>query len=709
MPVSTNTHTSRLGSSNNSLSLPVITLTRSSSDKNGSNEISRLDITRSVNKSNIQSGSQQSSISVDSVVSAIHSGNFLQLSDVNVDQLIRSLSGKDSKVLETIKVKSAAISNTDARLLGRLIRSSDAANIKVLIMDRNAISQDAFKHLFEALKVNKTLRELSITRSGVNDKSIKYIARALAKNTALKELDLSNNRITAQGFEVLCEALLGNRVLTRLCIQSNDIKTAGASHLASLLEKNFVIRHINIGSNGLGSDGCVLIANALRFNRSLTSLSLDLNEMGVKGASAMALALSSNHTLTHLYIPHNNIGDEGLVDICTSLRHNKSLIVLDLELNALGSGQSALGMKTLAEAIRVNTSLREINLSYNLFSSEAVQELMKGVGANSKLESILFTNCCITTDSAMAIAESLPSATGMQNIGLTQNPDIAVEAYWALAQNLDKNRSMKGIQLDYNSEDRHVLYESIQSSLTRNFLWQQAVYKSTCRILTLSRIVMLGQSMNQKLLLASQLQQQHSGWNILKRMGLGRANSSTSQKSQQSFKKITHVDSGISNKSDGGNDPIDIYAGVPNLPHGGNSSRPPSLYELQGSDNSLARQNSSLKSPKISSIYQSFKGSSSNTPPMSSTHSFLRGYNAHKVMAHLVNMPQEIFETICAFLDSEGNMSIAQIRDTIKIGGNRSTLSPHYTKAIMLEQIHHSRYIPSVGVRYNIKNGDERI
>ncbi|KAF9365852.1 hypothetical protein BGX34_007940 [Mortierella sp. NVP85] len=695
----------------NTFSFPVIHFHRTLSDKNSKGVSS----TRPRSTAAPLSGA-----SFAAVVSANHHGNFFQLSDYNLDLLIQTLTGKNSTALETISIKSAAISVADARLLAKLIRSSDAANIKVLKLDRNAISHDAFKHIFDAWKHNRTITALCMSRSGVDDKAIKYIARALVKAETLRELDLSHNKITAQGIQVLCEALILNRSVTRLCIESNNIKKAGAPHLAGLLAKNCAIRHLNVGSNGLGAEGCSMIADAIRLNGTLNSLSLDMNEMGSIGASAMAAALASNQRLTHLYIPHNNIGDQGLTEICESLKKNNSLISLDVELNQIGHGQSVAGMKALAEVLRTNKHLREINLSYNVFSSEAIQELMKGAADNSTLESIILTNCCITTQGATTIAEVLPTATGLQNLGLTANLDIAEEGYQALATNLSKNRSMKGIQLDYNSEDRHVLYESIQSSLTRNFIWQQAVYAAACRILTLSRIVLLGRPANQKTNQSQRLQQQQpqggGAWSLLKKVGLGRTSSSNSLGSLLSLGKnrisVDPSSPATSNYEDSG----EIHgADTPSISRKNSrqgahpSANPPPFplvqhnHSFDGNHLLVPYQQQQQKHGMDSELlYVSTQARSSPDP-------VTEDCNAHKVMANLVNMPHEIFESICAFLDHGQNMSIAQIRTTIRMAGDKSTLSESYTKARMLERIFHSRYIPPIGMRYGVKNADERV
>ncbi|KAF9944763.1 hypothetical protein BGZ65_011629, partial [Modicella reniformis] len=154
----------------NAFSFPTINFHRTLSERSNKGE-----------SSSTPSTSLLSGVSLAAIIADIHRGNFLQLSDYNLNLLIRSLAGKNSSALHTIDIKSATISSADARHLARLIRSSDAANIKVLKLDRNAISQDAFKHLFEPWKQNRTITTLSLSRSGVDDKAIKYLAKAMAK------------------------------------------------------------------------------------------------------------------------------------------------------------------------------------------------------------------------------------------------------------------------------------------------------------------------------------------------------------------------------------------------------------------------------------------------------------------------------------------------------------------------------------------------
>ncbi|KAG0288751.1 hypothetical protein BGZ96_007483 [Linnemannia gamsii] len=696
----------------NVFSFPTLTLTRTLSERSndGGNNSRSSSMSRSISRTRSRTSAP---ISLAPIIAAIQRGDFVKLSEMDIEALLEDMAGKSSKVLEALNISSASISASDAKILAKLIKSSDTANIKTLKMEGNAISEQASKMMFEGWKFNRTISTLSLARSGVNDKTVKYLARVIGKNEVLKTLDLSGNHITALGAEYLADAMIQNRSITRLCIQSNNIRKAGAPFIAKILNKNRVVRHLNMGSNGLGADGVSIIAESVRFNRTLTSLSLDMNEMGPKGANAIATALFSNRHLTHLYIPHNNIGCTGLAALCESLKRNWTLISLDLELNHIGKGQSAVGLKALGELLLVSTSIRELNLSFNLFSAEAIAALAAGMCQNSTLESVLLNNCCLPTEAAVSLSKVLSCpCTGLQNLGLTNNAEIGVDGYWELASHLTRNRSLKGIQLDYNSDDRQAIYESFQNSLTRNHIWQQAIYAAACRILFLSRIVLLGRPANQKQLQRQQQHhiqshQQHShGWNIFRRVKLGRTNSSNSLASLLTIGKSHHR----SNGADGGGQVGDIGT---NMTHSNSHARHISTATAASTASTIvvvANSNGSVHGASPSHHHHTLthRPSISSTTSASVSTAVEYEYNPHKILANLCNMPHEIFESICAFLDPGRTMNIAQIRMTVQTAGDRTTLARYYTRERMLERIFHSRYISPLGTRYSLKHGDER-
>ncbi|KAG0230193.1 hypothetical protein BGW42_001112 [Actinomortierella wolfii] len=732
-------------------SFPSLTLTRTLSDSKSifsspSNASSpktsskkKSPSSRSSSKTRSRSGSTtaQDQILVNRVISAIQRSSFITLSDMDLDVLIHAMQGKNAHVLEALNISAASISSSDAKVLARLIRSSEAANIKSIKMTRSTISQQASKLMFEAWKFNRTITTLQLSRSGVDDKTVKYLSRMLAKNETLATLDLSNNMITAVGIQMLVEALLVNRSITRLSLQSNNIRKQGAPHLASLLSRNRVIKHLNISSNALGPDGSCAIADAVRFNRTLISLAMDMNEVGVRGAYHLGVALRSNRHLTHLFLAHNNIGDDGVVHICEGLKRNEKLNVLDLELNNIGQAQNVIGLMRLGEVLKTNTTLRELNLAYNVVSAEAVHELTLGLIENSTLESIILTNCRLTEDSAKSLAKVLTSPkTGLQNLSLSSNPDIGVDGYWALATAMVKNRSLKGIQLDYNSDDRQQLYDSIQNSVTRNHIWQQAIYSAACRILSLSRIVLLGRpgisreqyfgidpsqvpSNDSIQRSTSMTSKQSTSWSgkILRRV-VGRTNSSGSLASILSITRRdshgpnhSHAIEGHSTDSQhqehGHIRKSSISSVTPSIAGSIHGTIRPTHGIISGGPSHLA----TLTSPPSGSEAVSQQQQQQPSTPTSAhfqpfSHQLPAEYHYNRILPNLGDMPCEIFENICAFLDPGRCMTIAQVRATVREANNRSTLKASMTKEQMLEKIFKSRYISPMGTRYNTRPED---
>ena len=78
--------------------------------------------------------------------------------------------------------------------------------------------------------------------------------------------------------------------------------------------------------------------------------------IGVEGAKAIGEALKVNTSLTEINLWGNNIGDEGGKAIGEALKVNTSLTEISLYGNNIG----AEGAKAIREALKVNTSLTKI-------------------------------------------------------------------------------------------------------------------------------------------------------------------------------------------------------------------------------------------------------------------------------------------------------------------------------------------------------------
>ena len=120
----------------------------------------------------------------------------------------------------------------------------------------------------------------------------------------------------------------------------------------------------------------------------MTHLNLSHNRIADRGAEALSRMLDGNTSLRELDLSWNNIGWKGGVAIAKALGNPKSeLVSLDASWNTLGSIMDRGGTcaKLLAEALEVNTKLQHASLSHNNFTKANCETISMGLRANHTL------------------------------------------------------------------------------------------------------------------------------------------------------------------------------------------------------------------------------------------------------------------------------------------------------------------------------------
>ena len=214
--------------------------------------------------------------------------------------------------------------------------------------------------LADALRVNTTLRSLTLSLYIEHTDGIKALADALRVNTTLTTLDFSDSCIGDYGAVVLADALQVNKTLTTLGLGRIDIGADGATALAGALQVNATLTTLGLGGNDIGADGATVLADALQVNTTLATLDLSDNDIGADGATTLADALQVNTTLTTLALYGNNIGDTGAAVLADVLKVNRTLTALALYGNNIGD----TGAAALADTLTHNTTLTRLDLGY---------------------------------------------------------------------------------------------------------------------------------------------------------------------------------------------------------------------------------------------------------------------------------------------------------------------------------------------------------
>eukprot|EP00731_Ephydatia_muelleri_P002922 Em0001g2922a len=240
-------------------------------------------------------------------------------------------------------------------------------------------------HCWKILRGNKVLTSLQLQGCGIEPEGLSELCSALEVNTTLTELDLSQNKFDDHSLASLEKMLRGNKVLTSLELLGCGIEPEGLSELCSALEVNTTLTELNLSFNTfdghsstiLGPEGLSELCSALQMNTTLTELDLSSNTFDVHSLASLGKMLRGNKVLTSLQLKNLGIhvGPEGLSELCSALEVNTTLTELDLSYNAFDDHSSA----SLVQLLTNNQTLEKLSLRWSGLDDDAICSLAKGL------------------------------------------------------------------------------------------------------------------------------------------------------------------------------------------------------------------------------------------------------------------------------------------------------------------------------------------
>ena len=416
-------------------------------------------------------------------------------------KLVRSL-GESLELVHVVAIRSSSLRNSEfmGTFFQALTSNSTVASLKLSDWE---FSSEVTNHLLQALRVNTFLSSISLSSISIGEEGANSLAHALRVNTCLSFLDLSSNSIGSRGRNSLALAISVNTTLSSLKLSQNGIGDEETISLAEALRVNASLCFLDLSLNYIRSEGANSLAQALSVNTSLSSLKLYYNYIGVEGANFLAQAFSVNTSLSSLNLSRNAIGDDGANSLAEALRVNTSISSLDLSDNAIlavGANELAQalrvntslssldlhssfiqleyrnilaralretpayysigapvanfigadGANSLAQALRVNTSLSFLNLSLNLIGARGANSLASALRINTSLSSLDLSRNSIGDEGANSLAEALRVNTSVSSLNLGNN-SIGDEAANSLAETVRVNASLSSLNLSTNS------------------------------------------------------------------------------------------------------------------------------------------------------------------------------------------------------------------------------------------------------------------
>ncbi|KAK0085213.1 hypothetical protein PV325_005588 [Microctonus aethiopoides] len=246
---------------------------------------------------------------------------------------------------------------------------------------------------------NAQLVELDLSDNAFGPIGVQGLAALLSSPTCytLHELRLNNNGLGISGGKMLAKALLdchansskeSKPLALRVFIAGrNRLENEGATALAAVFEKIGTLEEVVMPQNGIYHQGVAALANGLSGNCSLRILNLNDNTVGPKGAIAIANVLPNFPALEYLNLGDCLLKTKGALSIADALEiegNNTSLVEVNLTFNEIRTA----AVLRLARAMADKTQLMSLQLDGNFFGDSGRKQLKEALTKSDRIDSL---------------------------------------------------------------------------------------------------------------------------------------------------------------------------------------------------------------------------------------------------------------------------------------------------------------------------------
>ena len=192
--------------------------------------------------------------------------------NVGVNCLTKYLIGKINHCLDvTLILSDNNIHEEGASYIAKMLCSN---NIEHLILFGNPIGDTGASFISNAVRETTSLKSLDMFNCGITSQGAEELSRALAQNSSLEKLDIGcNEGVGDEGIKHIAEALKNNKQLKELHISDCGMADKGAAYLASALSVNNSVKLLDMRGK-LTKSGLSKLTRALSHNTGLIKLAV---------------------------------------------------------------------------------------------------------------------------------------------------------------------------------------------------------------------------------------------------------------------------------------------------------------------------------------------------------------------------------------------------------------------------------------------------
>ncbi|XP_078528339.1 NACHT, LRR and PYD domains-containing protein 12-like [Lissotriton helveticus] len=324
----------------------------------------------------------------------------------------------------SLRMRNCSLRGSCCEALASVLETN--TSLTELELGRNGLRDTGMKKLCEGLKhPNCKLQTLRLDECSLTGSCCKDLASVLETHTFLTELDLKHNELRDAGVKKLCEGLKHpNCKLQTLRLELCSLTGSCCKDLASVLETNTFLTELDLKCNELRDAGVKKLCEGLKHpNCKLQTLRLECCFFSSSCCKDLASVLKTNSSLTELELSYNHLRDSGVKTLCEGLNHpNCKLQTLRLEHCSLTG--SCCG--DLASVLETNSSLTELELSRNEeLQDTGVKKLCEGLKhTNCKLQTLRLDRCSLTGSCCKDLASVLETNTSLTELELSCNREL---------------------------------------------------------------------------------------------------------------------------------------------------------------------------------------------------------------------------------------------------------------------------------------------
>ncbi|XP_066564397.1 NACHT, LRR and PYD domains-containing protein 12 isoform X2 [Amia ocellicauda] len=297
------------------------------------------------------------------------------LSEQSGEDLASALSAASSELRE-LELRGNALQDQGVIRLSAGL-SSPNCKLQSLSLDHCELTADFGEHLASALRsAHSAVRTLQLRNNELGDSGFQGLTAALQDpNCKLEQLFVNDCSLTTASCAGLARALRSQACrLTELDLSVNDLYDQGVAQLCGALKhRGCKLEKLRLARCELTSGCCEDLALVLRYRSSrLRELELGVNPLKDEGVKVLWGALKDHRCkLEHLGVELASLTDACVDELTAALRVNRSLKYIELKNNNLTDAS----IPEILKVFQDSPTLQKINVRYNNFSEEALMML----------------------------------------------------------------------------------------------------------------------------------------------------------------------------------------------------------------------------------------------------------------------------------------------------------------------------------------------